>query len=146
MHPQAIHALAAEGGDQGRMDIQDAPRPLLCKFCAEDDRKACEENEVDLLLAQQHGKLVFKRLLPTGGREHARRNTRVFRPRERIGPRAGRNDQHDLAVRHFSVTLRVEQRLQIRAAAGDQHGDAGGCQHSSTFSSPNTISPMTPAS
>ena len=26
------------------------------------------------------------------------------------------------------------------------HGDAGGCQHSSTFSSSNTISPMTPAS
>ena len=26
------------------------------------------------------------------------------------------------------------------------HGDAGACQHSATFSSPDTISPMTPAS
>ena len=53
------------------------------------------------------------------------------------------NHQHDLSVGDAPGLLGVQQRLQIGAAAGDKHGDAGFFQHSVTRSSLSTISPMT---
>ena len=43
---QAIHALAAEGGDQGGMDIQDPAGPLAGEVLAEDAHEARQDDEL----------------------------------------------------------------------------------------------------
>ena len=72
-----------------------------------------------------------------------RRDIRLFRAFQRVSARLRRDDKRDLAVRDPAVCLRVEQSLQICAAARDEDGNARAFQHKVTFSSPLTISPMT---
>ena len=58
-------------------------------------------------------------------------------------PNAGLVGDHqgDGAAFQLPPSLGINERLQIGAAAGGDHGDPGG-QHRTTFSSPETISPM----
>ena len=56
--------------------------------------------------------------------------------------RVARRDKDDLAAWDFSGRLRIEQGLQVRSTAGDEHCDPR-FQHRTTFSSPSVISPMT---
>ena len=49
---------------------------------------------------------------------------RARRALEGIGLGIARRDEDDLTARDLSGRLRVEQRLQVRAAAGNKNGDA----------------------
>ena len=52
---QTVHPLAAEGGDQRGMHIQDAGGPAGGKVRTEDGEEACQNDEVDLMRRQQVG-------------------------------------------------------------------------------------------
>ncbi len=139
---EPVVALAAERGDQGRVDVDDPLRPLLDEVLGQDGQKARQEDEVRLVfpeLFQQAGfKVRLAQLLPGHGEAgHAV----VFGPLQGVGPGGTGEHHHDLPVGDLPALLGLEQGLQIGAAAGDQDGNARLAQHSTTRSSPETISP-----
>ena len=141
---QAIEALAAEGGDQRRVDVEDALGPLGRERLAQDAHKAGEDDHLRAALAQRPAQRILEGLLTAAGAplDDDALYARARRALEGIGLGIARRDEDDLTARDLSGRLRVEQRLQVRSAAGDEHGDP--CfQHRTTFSSPSVISPMT---
>ena len=75
--------------------------------------------------------------------EGQRGNARSFRPLQRVGVRLIGDRQRDLGASDHLAPC-VQDRLQIRSAAGYQNRDADlAVQHSSILRSPRTISPRT---
>ena len=154
---QTVHPLAAERGDQGGVHVQDARRPARGEVRAQDGQETGQHDQIDLALRQQCRQCRLKGGLTAAllRRDRLRADAGIGRPRQRVSALVGRDHQRDLTVGKRARRLCVEQRLQICAAAGDQHGDlcfvhsqvfsfAGMLfQHRQIFSSPVTISPQT---
>ena len=144
MDPQPIESLPAEGGDQGGVDVDDPVRPPPDEVRGQNGQEPGQNDQVHLILRQ----LSRQRRLEPGGAQllpgHGKGgDAPAPGPLQGKGVRIAGEDQHNLPVGEGPCRLGVEQRLQIGAAAGDQHGDAGLVQHSTTRSSPGTISPIT---
>ena len=144
MDLQAVHALAAEGGDEGGVHIEDALRPLADKALGQNGEEARQDDDVDLVFRQLQREGGLKGLLAhllsgDGDTGHAM----VGGPGQCVCRFVAGADQNDLPVGDAALLLGLQQGLQVGAAAGDQHGDIGFFQHKVTRSSLSTISPMT---
>ena len=126
------------------MDIDDAVRPLLHKIGGQDGQEAGQDDDIHPVFRQFFVEsrlkgLLGHLLLRDGDAGHAM----VGGPGQSIRGLVAGADQHDLPVGDGAGFLCFQQSLQIGAAAGDKHGDAGFFQHSVTRSSPETTSPIT---
>ena len=126
------------------MDVEDTLGPARGEIGAEDAHVARKDDEFDSPLLQQCGNTRFRRFLRA---ELPRRDDGGLNPGaagalEREGVRAAGDDEDDLAAPEYAAALRVDERLQIRPAAGDEYGDPG-LQHRITPLSAEAISPMT---
>ena len=135
---EAVEALAAEGGDQRRMDVDDPVGPLFRKVRREDLQKSRQDNHVNLRALQRGGESGLK----IRTRQRHRRDTGLFGPLQGVGAVAVGDHQGDFPVGDAPGGLGVQQSLEIGAAAGDQHGDLR-LYHRTTFSADSTISPRT---
>ena len=93
------------------MDIQNAARPLFREALTQDAQKAREDDNVDLVLLEQQLDGRLKVMLNEARRHGVRGDVRLFRAFERVGACLRGNDERDLAVWNFAVSLRVEQSL-----------------------------------
>ena len=143
--PQSVHPLSAKRRDQRGMHIQYPLRPPRGKRAAEDPQKARQHDHLDVVLLQQRLQALLKVRLFHTGWQRAGRHAGLFRPLQRVSPLLRGDHQRDLPMGQLPCLPGVQQRLQIGAAAGNQHGDPRSAQHSATFSSPGTISPITAA-
>ena len=143
MYPQAVVALAAEGGDQRGVDIDDALFPPCGKVRAEDAHKARKDDHLYPGIFQLPADGRFKlrlgsAVLPAYG---DRADARLLRPLQGIGPGIAGEDKNNLTVLQLSLRLGVQQSLEIGAAAGHKHSNF--CfQHICTLSSLSTMLPM----
>ena len=110
---QTVHPLAAEGGDQRGMHIQDAGGPAGGKVRTEDGEEACQNDEVDLMRRQQVGQGRLKGRLTAAalGGDRLGGNAGVGRPGQGVGSFIGGDHQRDLSVGQQSRRLRVQQCL-----------------------------------
>ena len=136
MHAQAVIALAAEGGNQRGMHVDDALGKAAEKVFAQDGQKSRQHHRVDAVAREQGKRFPLEGGAPAGQREGV--DARGPGALERIGVLAVGQHQHDVGVGH----VRVQQRLQVGAAPRNEHGDAG-FQHSATPSSPGSTRPQT---
>ena len=77
----------------------------------QDAQKAREDDNVDLVLLEQQLDGRLKVMLNEARRHGVRGDVRLFRAFERVGACLRGNDERDLAVWNFAVSLRVEQSL-----------------------------------
>ena len=100
---------------------------------AEDPHEAREHDEIRLVRSEQRGQrgVVVGALLAAHGAEVQRFDAGGARALEAASGAAVADDGHDLGAELLGPRG-VDQRLQIAAFAGDQHGDArGGACHRS---------------
>ena len=156
VHVVPPHAHPAELGQEGRVQVDD---PVLVGFDDppfQDGQVAGKDYRIRLVLAAQVEHRVahqFPLLVGRGGKEGLaehldrapdfRRNAGRLCPLKRIGALGVGGDEHDMvgAASGFRPGLPfvVDQGLQVRPAAGDEHGDFR--FHAKTTPSPSTISP-----
>ena len=144
MDLQPVIPLPTEGGDQGGMDVDDPVRPATDEVRGQDGQEPGQHDQIHPVLRQRLHQRRLKRLLPQllpgqGNGRHAA----ALCPLQSVGFGIAGEDQHDLPVGQGACFLSVQQRLQVGAAAGDQHSDTGLVQHRITRSSPEITSPIT---
>ena len=144
MDVESVKALAAEGGDEGGVDVQNGIGVGVDQLRRQDVHKPCQHHQANVqlleLLGQRHGHgLVGRKILPV---DDIAGDARLFCPFQGEGVWGGGDDGGDLAVRNLAPSLGVDERLQIGAAAGDQHCDAHHYSCTSTPSSPLTTEPI----
>ena len=141
---EAIVALAPEGGKQGGVHVQDAAGIVPHEILGQDAHEPRQNDELHAVFFQQPQDFLLKGFLgaalPLG---HMAGNVRVFRPFQGVGVGAGCNNGHELHMGQPARRFRIDQGLQIGAAAGHQHGGARRTHAITTPSSPLTISPST---
>ena len=141
---QSVEALAAEGRDQGRMNVDDPFRIRFCKAFRQNGQKARQHDQIHPVFPEQRHEPVLKRFLAAAvlfGHGHAG-NPGCRRPFQRVDPGLVGDHKNDLPALQRAAPLGIDQCLQIRTAAGDKHRDSG--LHSRiTFSSFRMISPIT---
>ena len=93
------------------MNVQNAARPLFREVLAQDAQKTCKDDDIDLVLLEQQLDGRLKVVLNEARRHGVRGDVRLFRAFERVGACLRGNDERDLAVWNFAVSLRVEQGL-----------------------------------
>ena len=110
---QTVHPLAAEGGNQRGMHIQDAGGPAGGKVRTEDGEEACQNDEVDLMRRQQVGQGGLKGRLTAAalGGDRLGGNAGVGRPGQGVGSFIRGDHQRNLSVGQQSRRLRVQQCL-----------------------------------
>ena len=143
MHPQTVETLAAEGGDQGGVDVQDALGISGGEILGEDGHEARQNDDLNAVGGEDFLQLFFKSRLGAAllFQNHGGVDTGLFSPLQSVGIGVVGNHQHDLAAVEHGA-LGVDQCLQVGAAAGDQNCDFG--FHSRiTFSSFSMMVPMT---
>ena len=100
VHAQAIIALAAEGGDQRRMDVDHAVFIRAQRLFAQNAQESGQHHHVDVVGGQDVQQLLVVclriRLHHLG--QHGGFDARRLRPFQRIGALAVGNHQPDLAV------------------------------------------------
>ena len=125
MHLEAIKALAAEGRNQRRVDIENpvaVPGDHLLPQNGEEAREHHQLRPASLQLGQKGLVKGFGGgvSLPA---DHRRGHPLRGRPLQRIGVRPRGDDLDDPAVQDRSRLLCVQQGLQVGAAAGHQNGN-----------------------
>ena len=125
MDLQTVHPLPAEGRDQGGVNIQDAPGPAGGEVRREDGEEARQDDKVHPVLGKKLRKGGLKRLpAPQGlGRQGLPRDAEALGPRQGVGSLPVRDHKDDLPMGDAPLAPGVQQGLEIRAAAGDQHRD-----------------------
>ena len=113
MHAQAVIALAAEGRDQRRMDVDDPVFPLLAEGVGQDGHEAGQHNQVNFALLQklrERRGVVFpiRKVLAA---QHAGRDTGLGRALERERIRIGGKHEAQAAAGDLAPALRVDERL-----------------------------------
>ena len=125
------------------MDVENALGPAGHKIRRENGEESGQDDEVHPVFRQLERKRALKGLLAHLLAGHGYGGYAVVGgPGQGVGVFVAGAHQHDLSVGNGAGFLRLEQSLQIGAAAGDKDGDAGLAQHTITRSSPVTISPM----
>ena len=142
MHLQAVIPHAAEGGDQGRMDIHDP----IGKFRHHLRRDPHQESRQHHQIRRQPTDLCGESLvegLPVriafGGDDDSR-NAAGCRPLQRFCPGIVADDGNDLPVGDPALLHGIQDCLEIRAPSGHAHYDL---QHMSTPFSPALQEPTT---
>ena len=136
MHMMAVHARPAERRNQRRMDVDD-PMLIRPNDLAAQNRQITRQHDqirvrrFQLLENDVVESLVAPRLLFA---DKFRRNAVLFRPLKGKRFRCVGKHQNDLPV-DGSGFHRVDERLQIRAAAGAEHRNP--LAHSRTSLSPS---------
>ena len=143
VNPQAVIALAAEGGDQGGVDVDDALIPSCGEVRAEDAHKARQDDHLYPGLFQFPADGSFKRFLGSAVLPAYRDGfyARLLRPLQGIGPGIAGENKDDFPVFQLSLRLGVQQGLKIGASAGHKHSNFR-FQHICTLSSLSTMLPM----
>ena len=124
MHFQAVEPLTAEGGDQGRMNVQDPFVPSAGELRGENGQEPGQHNQPDPVFRKR----FFQRLLPALPVRESLffqgqvRDAGLLGPHQGIGGRLGREHQGNVRIRDFPAGGGVQDGLQIGAAAGNQHG------------------------
>ena len=141
MDMESIAALAAEGRDQRGMNIEYRVGICLYQLICDNDHKSGHHHQADIQLPegihQCHSHLPCgTEVLPGDGDTG---NPRLLGTLQGIGVRIGGNHGGNLTVWNLTAPFRINQRLQIGAAAGDKNRDI---YHSSTPFSPATHLPM----
>ncbi len=108
-----------EGRQQRGMNVDHPIAPSLDKTGVEDAHKASEANQVDPVPAQSRVSLRRKTYAITV-RNHCARDASGGGPRQARGVRPVADDNGDLGGIGW-IGARIDQRLQIRPASGDQH-------------------------
>ena len=141
MDPEPVIALATEGGDQRRMDVQNGVWIGVGHLLRQDGHKARQHHQADVqlleLFHQSHGHVPGAVIVGPG--HHTAGNPGSFCPLQRVGPGLGGDHRGDLPLGVFAPALGVDQRLEVGAAAGNQYGNP---HHSSTPFSPAMHFPM----
>ncbi len=140
MHVQAVKPVAAEGGDQAGMNVQNPMVVGVNHVFRQNGEEPCQHHQLNGVLLQQG-----QQPLPVQGRvfalflsQDAAFNAGGLRPLKGIGLGSGGNHQGKVHVRQLPGGLGIDDGLQIGASAGYQHGHV---YHSTTPFSPATISP-----
>ncbi len=123
---------AAERRQEGRVDVDHPASPVLRERRREQSHESAETHELDALLVEGvlqqalEGRpiLSVRTMVDDHGRNSFRRGAR-----EPGGLRSIGDDQRDLG-RVRRGFRRLDQRGHVRAAPGDQHGDAFPDHHS----------------
>ena len=126
------------------MDVQNGIGVGVDQLRRQDVHEARQHHQTNVqllqLLGQRHGhSLVGSKGLPV---DDVAGDARFFGTLQRKGVWGGGDDGGNFAVRDLAPSLSVNQRLQIGAAAGDQHCDAHHYSCTSTPSSPLTTEPI----
>ena len=145
MDAKSIEALAAEGGDQGGVDVHNGVGVGLHQFFGEDDHAARQNHQVDIQRfqffhqRQSHGAVGVK-VFPG---QHVAGNPRLSRPLQGVSALLGGDHGGDFAAPQLAPLPGIDQRLQVGAAAGDQNRNF--CRHSRITFSPSFLMmvPMT---
>jgi hypothetical protein len=117
-----------ERREEGGMDVDHRHRSEpLEEPVAEDAVEAGKDDQVDVLRRQTRGheELCGLATAVRGGRECGGRDPRGRGAFERGGMFAARTDVHDPRIEP-AIGAGVDERLEIRAPAGDQNADPGG--------------------
>ena len=119
MDTQSVVTLAAERGNQGRMDVENPVRPGGRKSLAEDSHEACQDDEVDPALLKQKIQICFK----GGAFQHGGLYTGSGSTFQRKSFGVIGYDEHNLAAAKDTGLFCIQKRLEIGPAAGNQNGD-----------------------
>ena len=142
MHPKPVEALAAKRRYQRGVHIDYPLGVELHKVLAEDAHEAREDYKLYAVLFQGFEYIGFKLLLAAPALlTNAGRYACILGALEGVGARAARYDERYLAAVKRSAALRVNERLQIRAAARYEHGDGDPAHMSTTLSADLIILP-----
>ena len=125
VHMQPIEALTAEGRNQRGMHIYDTLRVCSCKVFAEDGHKACQNNHINAIFRKNrlHGFLIRKLCFKFFALYHNRRDIVFCRSCQCISLIIACQHQCDFAAGDFPSFCRINQCLQICAAAGNEYGN-----------------------
>ena len=113
MDMEAVGPLAAEGGDQGGVDVDDGVGVDLKQFPGDDGHKARHHHQVDgqlLQFAHQslgHG--LTGGIIPAG--QHIAGDAGFFGPLQGVGLRRGGDDGGNCSVDNLSPALGVDEGL-----------------------------------
>ena len=122
---QSVEAFAAETGDEGGVDIDDALFVVPGKALAEDGEPASQHDEVGLRFVQQTDELLFEGFLAAAvlaGHGNGF-DPGILRTLEAVGPFAVGDDELNSAAVQRACLFRIQDGLQVGAAAADEHGD-----------------------
>lgn len=125
VHFKPVKPLAAERGNKRRVNVDNLFGVSRNEFGAEYRQKSGKNYKVGSERVDSGAKMIFER--PAIGVVffvHDRERNAVFLgARKRVSGRIVRNDPYDLCVRDLTRLFRVEDRLQIRAAARNENDD-----------------------
>ena len=125
MHLQSIEAGAAEGWDQGRMNVDDTSLVGTDDFLRNHHQTACQNYQIRAAVLQSLQKRRVKGLCAAaffpGNADCG--NSMLLRPLQGVRLRIVADDGYDLCIPDPSCVYRVQDRLQVRAAAGYQNCD-----------------------
>ena len=141
---QPIVSLAAESGQESGMHVQDAAWITLYECFRQDAHEARQNDHLNVILFQISQDFRFKILLtPALPLGYAGGDAGFLRAFQGVSVRPRSDDRHKFHVGQFPRLLRVDERLQIGAAAGDQHGGSDRAHARITPSFPSTTRPST---
>jgi hypothetical protein len=138
-----LRVEAGERGQEGRVDVEDAPGEGVEQHRRHEAHEARHADPLDAVCAEEvdQGGVVGLPGLSLARREPLRGDAGGAGALEAVGVALVRHDQGHTETR--GRTRGVDQRLQVRAGAADQHRDRDGHTITASFVSSSTTSPST---
>ena len=125
MDVESVKALAAEGRNEGGVDVDDAIGESLIDLLVDDGQEPCQHHEVDA----RGGHLVGQGLGIGGDaivvlpRQHAALDARVGGSLQGVHTGLGGDDEGDLPCSQLAPLFGVDESLEVGAAARNEDGD-----------------------
>ncbi len=121
MDAPAIEALAAEAGQQGGVNVHHSAFEVR-----RDDphrQEAAHADKIHVSLAQSAGDLLTEQTFRMARSfDNRRGDIGVGRPLQALGARPGADDELEVNIQ-FTALAQIDEVLQGRAAAGNEHSD-----------------------
>ena len=117
------------------MHVDDAPGIQGGEILREDAQESGQHDQVGPVLLQRLNQFAFEGLLAAAAFlvDLQALDPGLDRALHGVGAEPVAHDQRDLSVRNLSPGFGIQDRLEVRSAAGDQYSDSGFLAHASLF-------------